>query len=85
MKVKTWLPLVVAVVLGLVAAKLTRDSMISRRSQGPGVKLTPVVTAAADIEPGQRLNAAVLTTGQMGVGRCGQGAEIERWSRESLS
>lgn len=74
MKVKTWVPLGVAVVLGLLAAKLTRDSMTSRRGQAAPVKLTAVVTAAADIAPGQRLTASLLTVGQMGTGSMPAGA-----------
>lgn len=74
MKVKTWVPLVIAVVLGLIAAKLTRDSMASRRGMVIPVKLATVVTAAGDIQPGQRLTAATLTTGQMSSGSVPEGA-----------
>lgn len=74
MKVKTWAPLGIAIVLGLLAAKLTRDSMTSRRGQAGPVKLAAVVTAAADIAPGQRLTASLLTVGQMGTGSMPAGA-----------
>jgi pilus assembly protein CpaB len=74
MKVKTWVPLVVAVVLGLIAAKLTRDVMAKRHGQAAPVQLSAVVTAAADIQPGQPLSAAVLTTGQMTSGSVPVGA-----------
>jgi pilus assembly protein CpaB len=74
MKVKTWVPLVVAVVLGLLAAKLTRDSMKGRRGPVAAPSLTAIVTAAADIDPGQPLSAGVLTTGQMSAGSVPAGA-----------
>jgi pilus assembly protein CpaB len=65
MKVKTWVPLVLAVVLGLFAAKLTRDSIARGRAPAPQVSMSVMVTAARDIEPGQKLGAEMLTTGKV--------------------
>jgi pilus assembly protein CpaB len=60
MKTKAWIPLVLALVLGGAAAKLTRDAM--RRGRGgdaPGGLVT-VVTAARDVQPGQQFTGADL-------------------------
>jgi pilus assembly protein CpaB len=66
MKVKTWIPLVLAVVLGLAALKFTRDAM-SRGGSGKAddSKFVATVTAAHDIAPGQQLTAADLTTAKV--------------------
>jgi pilus assembly protein CpaB len=48
--------------------------MSSRRTQAAPVKLAAVVTASTDVEPGQPLGAAVLTTGQMTPGSVPTGA-----------
>jgi pilus assembly protein CpaB len=55
MKVKTWIPLVLAVVLGLVAAKMVRDQMMRGKGEATDSNLVTTVTAARDITPGQRL------------------------------
>ena len=68
MKVKTWVPLVLAVVLGLFAAKLTRDSITRGRAATPQVSMAVMVTAAQDVEPGQKLTADMLTTGKVASG-----------------
>jgi pilus assembly protein CpaB len=65
MKVKTWVPLVLAAVLGLIAAKLTRDSVSRGRAPAAKVELSVVVTAADSIQPGQVLTPAMLGTGQV--------------------
>ena len=61
MKLKAWIPLVLALVLGGAAAKLTRDAM-RKRSGGAAQdgQLVTVVTAARDVQPGQQLAAADL-------------------------
>jgi pilus assembly protein CpaB len=64
MKVKTWIPLVLAVVLGLAALKFTRDAM-SRGGKSDDSKFVATVTAAHDITPGQALTAADLTTSKV--------------------
>ena len=65
MKVKTWVPLVLAVILGLMAAKLTRDSIARGRAPKAQVSLSTLVTAAGDVEPGQVLTAEMLGTGKV--------------------
>jgi pilus assembly protein CpaB len=62
MKLKAWIPLVLALVLGLAAAKLTRDAMRRGRDEGTpaDAQLVAVMTAARDLQPGQQLTAADL-------------------------
>ena len=64
MKLKTWAPAVIAVVLGLAAAKLVRDSMM--KPHAPLVAATPkvmqVVVANNDLIVGQELRADNLST-----------------------
>ncbi|MGH7177387.1 MAG: Flp pilus assembly protein CpaB [Tepidisphaeraceae bacterium] len=64
MNLKTWLPLCLAVVLGLVAAKVTRDTLAKNQKQesNTGV-LTQVVVAKRTIMPGEELNADNLSLG----------------------
>jgi len=57
MKVKTWLPICLALVLGVIAAKLAKDSMSSRKGPATSVKL---VVAKRAITPGESLSAADL-------------------------
>jgi pilus assembly protein CpaB len=64
MKVKTWIPLVLAVVLGLAALKFTRDAM-SKGGKADDSKFVATVTAAKDIAPGQPITAADLTTAKV--------------------
>lgn len=61
MNVKTWIPLALAVVLGLIAAKVARDTIVRNRSatQGPN-KTVKVVVAAGAVAPGQELTADLL-------------------------
>jgi pilus assembly protein CpaB len=66
MNVKTWIPLIVAVVLGLVAAKLGRDMMSMRPVvTGESGKFVPIVTAADDIAPGRELTVDDLAMGKI--------------------
>jgi pilus assembly protein CpaB len=65
MNVKTWIPLGLAVVLGLVAAKLTHDAVARKRAPAGDEKLVATVTASRDIEPGQKLTAADLAVGKV--------------------
>lgn len=61
MNLKTWMPLALAVVLGLVAAKVARDSLA--RTRGPGQaqgKSVRVVVAKLPVAPGQELTAEAL-------------------------
>jgi pilus assembly protein CpaB len=65
MNVKTWIPLAIAVVLGLIAAKVARDSMNRNRGSGQGqtVKHVKIVVARVSVSPGQELTADMLTLG----------------------
>ncbi len=60
---KTWVPLVLAIVLGVVAAKLVKDTIAKNRGNaGPTAKTTKIVVAKADIKPGAQLRADDLET-----------------------
>ncbi len=61
MSIKTWIPLAVALVLGLAAAKLVHDQIKSRNAPvADGGDLRAVVVAAEDISPGAELRPEVL-------------------------
>lgn len=60
MKVKTWIPLVLALVLGLFAAVLARSAMSRSREKPAETGVVPTVVAARDIAPGERLTATDL-------------------------
>lgn len=66
MNLKTWMPLALAVVLGLIAAKVARDSLAKTRgpgqSQGKSVR---VVVAKAAVAPGQELTPEMLALGSI--------------------
>ncbi len=64
---KTWIPLSLAVVLGLVAAMVAKNMMLAQNHPTPvqTVKLSKVVVAKADIAPGHEINADDLTEGQV--------------------
>ena len=67
MKLKTWIPLVLAVVLGLVAMKIARD-VLAKRS-GPGetrVNLSQVVVTKHNVPAGAMLHADDLATAKVG-------------------
>lgn len=58
---KTWVPLVLAIVLGLVAAKAARDVMRKKAGdRANGAEFTRVVVAKGDIQPGASLEAPDL-------------------------
>jgi pilus assembly protein CpaB len=61
MNAKTIVPLVVALVLGVVAAKLGRDMVAKRRAEEAKVKLIKVVMAAEDVAPGSVITQEHLT------------------------
>src|SRR5207245_7714987 len=54
---KTWVPLIIAVILGLIAAKVGRDMLVSRKDSGPEGQLVRIVVAKRDIAPGHTLEA----------------------------
>src|SRR5687767_9357764 len=63
---KTWVPLVLAIVLGVVAAKAARDVMLKNKGNtANNAKLTKVVVTKADIQPGAALTAEDLTLTQI--------------------
>src|ERR1051326_7651260 len=65
---KTWIPLVLAIVLGVVAAKVARDVIIRGRApQTSNVKLAKIITAKNDIIPGHELKAEDLAEGQVSL------------------
>src|SRR5215204_71640 len=66
MNVKTWIPLALAIVLGVVAAKVARDVLMKNKPQPTAtVKLTKVVIAKADLLPGRQLQAEDLSVGEV--------------------
>ena len=59
---KTWVPLILAIVLGVAAAKVARDQIMKTRlAAGPAGKFVEVVVAKGDIIPGKELTADDLT------------------------
>jgi pilus assembly protein CpaB len=58
---KTWVPLIIAVILGLIAAKVGRDMLVSRKEGGPDGQLVRIVVAKKDIAPGHTIDANDLT------------------------
>ncbi|HEX8524765.1 MAG TPA: Flp pilus assembly protein CpaB [Tepidisphaeraceae bacterium] len=63
---KTWVPLALAIVLGVVAAKVARD-MVKQNRPAPTqtVKLSKVIVAKADIMPGHEIKAEDLADAQV--------------------
>src|SRR5213595_3390401 len=59
---KTWVPLIIAVILGLIAAKVGRDMLVNRKDSGPEGQLVRIVIAKRDIAPGHTLEAADLVS-----------------------
>lgn len=61
---KTWIPLVLAVVLGLVAALVARESMSRNRAVAPPPPpVVKIVVAKGEVAPGQQLTAEMMTLG----------------------
>ena len=59
---KTWVPLIIAVILGLIAAKVGRDMLVNRKETSGEGQLVRIVVAKRDIAPGHTLEPADLTT-----------------------
>lgn len=60
---KTWAPLILAIVLGVVAAKIARDTMLKNKTAAaPTGKLAKIVVVKNDIMPGSELKSDDLTT-----------------------
>jgi len=66
---KTWAPLVLAIVLGVVAAKAARDVMLSNKAAANNSKFTKVVVPRGDVQPGAALTSADLTMAQVDSAR----------------
>jgi pilus assembly protein CpaB len=62
---KTWVPLVLAIVLGIVAAKAARDVLIKNRTAANNAKYAKVVVTRGDIQPGAALTAGDLAVAQV--------------------
>ena len=63
---KTWVPLILAIVLGVAAAKVARDQIMKTRlASGPAGKFVQVVVAKGDINPGKPLTPEDLTLAQV--------------------
>src|SRR5258706_1310065 len=53
---KTWVPLIIAVVLGLIAAKVGRDMLVTHKGPGGDSKFVRIVVAKKDIAPGHTID-----------------------------
>ena len=62
---KTFIPLLLAIVLGLVAAKVARDTLNRQHQPAPQGHLTSIVVTKRSVAPGQELGAEDLTLGQV--------------------
>ena len=66
MNAKTWIPLALAIVLGVVAAKVARDMLMQNRpTPAQGVKLSKVIVAKIDINPGHEIKPDDLSEAQV--------------------
>src|SRR5690349_15221204 len=65
MNVKQWIPLVVALVLGLAALKLTHDRLSRAQAPSAGANFAQRVVATRDIAPGEAVFAAGLALGKV--------------------
>jgi len=64
MNLKTWIPLALAIVLGLIAAKVARDTLARNRDVGQApTRSVKVVVAKVAVAPGQELTADQLALG----------------------
>jgi pilus assembly protein CpaB len=65
MNLKTWIPLALAIVLGLVAAKVAKDSLGKGNKPVAQSNLQEIVVAADGLPPGHEITAADLTIGHV--------------------
>src|SRR4051812_7640318 len=72
---KTWIPLVLAIVLGVVAAKVARDVIVrGRGANNANAKFTKIVVAKEDVTPGKELKADDLVLSQVDADHVPQGS-----------
>ena len=62
---KTWVPLVLAIVLGLVAAVAAREVMLKNKRVASNAKFAKVVVTRGDVQPGSALAAEDLAVAQV--------------------
>jgi pilus assembly protein CpaB len=65
MNLKAWIPLALAIVLGLIAAKVARDTLARKSGDGAQVasRTVKIVVAKGPVSPGQELTAETVTLG----------------------
>ena len=76
MKVKTWLPIGLALVLGVLAAKLAKDAVSSRKGGG-GTAMVKIVVAKRPIAPGESLSATDIELRSIAAEAPPEGASTE--------
>jgi pilus assembly protein CpaB len=65
---KTWVPLVLAIVLGVVAAKVARDTIMKNKGSAVQAgKFTKIAILKGDVHPGKALAADDLALGQFEI------------------
>lgn len=75
MNTKTWIPLGLAVVLGVVAMFIAKDMMAKKDNQSQAVgNLTSIVVAKGSIPPGHALKAEDLAMGEVAAASVPEGA-----------
>lgn len=62
---KTWIPLALAIVLGLVAAKVAKDALNKDKKPVAHGNLQDIVVTAADLPPGHEIQPADVTIGHV--------------------
>ena len=72
---KVWVPLILAIVLGVVAATMVRDVLSqSRAATRPQTRLAQVIVAKHALQPGQALHADDLAIGEVAAANLPDGA-----------
>jgi pilus assembly protein CpaB len=71
---KMWVPLVLAIVLGVVAATMARDVLNRNRAHPVQTRLAQVIVAKRPLQPGQALHADDLMTGEVSANSIPDGA-----------
>jgi pilus assembly protein CpaB len=67
MSLKTIIPFLIAIVLGVVAVKVGKDMLRKRPVSGPTRKFAAVVVAKGDLSPGSQIQAGDLGTSELPV------------------